>query len=185
MAAVILVHGSPNVGWEPRTFPLGFVAVTFGFGLGTWLYRCRLSVPRLPIGVLAVMLLAVLLLPALYAPFQAVALFVIFPFIILSGSRDTSQSRLCRVGGELSYPFYLVHWPVYVMVGRLAHGWTAVAVAMPLSLAVAYGATRFYDAPIRTWFSSLARRGREGAPSGSTSATALDVEVLEESATAI
>ena len=55
--------------------------------------------------------------------------------------------------GKLSYPLYLVHWPI-ALATQPVHtgmsGWTLMAVRFALSMAVAYPLARWVEAPIRT-----------------------------------
>lgn len=89
---------------------------------------------------------------------------LIFPAIIwASASAGTSQNKLCTFLGELSYPLYIVHYPLMYMFYRY-HGFPNVTCTMadvwPMAVATFLGsivlATVFlyaYDKPVRRWLS--------------------------------
>lgn len=96
--------------------------------------------------------------------FQALAILVCFPLIILAGAGSTAPgaftSRLSRFLGEISYPLYLTHFPFALM----QYNWAAVHADAPLwqhialgigvflfSIGLAYAVLKVYDQPVRDW----------------------------------
>lgn len=83
---------------------------------------------------------------------------VAFPLIVwLGASGGTASSRLTKFLGELSYPLYIVHYPlIYLYYGWVkTHSLTFVeslpgaAGVLFGSIAIAWAALRLYDLPLR------------------------------------
>lgn len=89
---------------------------------------------------------------------------LVFPAIVwLAASAGTGNSALCKFLGELSYPLYIVHYPLMYMFYRY-HGFPNVTCTMadvwPMAVATFCGsivlAVLFlyaYDRPVRRWLS--------------------------------
>lgn len=89
---------------------------------------------------------------------------VVFPVIIWAAANaGTGKNRICAFLGELSYPLYIVHYPLMYMFYRY-HGFPDVSCTMadvwPMAVATFCGsivlATVFlfaYDKPVRRWLS--------------------------------
>ncbi|MET0258165.1 MAG: acyltransferase [Methylobacterium sp.] len=157
----------------------GGARVLFSFSLGVLLYRLRgaAALARLaaPVLVLSVAILAVLAMPQLTAPFDAIydltAVMLVFPVIIGAGAKADAGwfAPLCRVGGDLSYPLYILHYRLVSMVSYTikAHGYGPVGQAASATLATvliaafAYGVFRFGDEPLRRRLTR--RHGRQAS----------------------
>ena len=112
----IAMVGSLNLGAQLADTASGLSRILFGFGAGVALYRFGLGlrVPSTPLPVLGAALLAVLLSPIHSQYFIAAAVFVFFPLIILSGANsETSMTRFSTFSGDISYPLYILHWPIF------------------------------------------------------------------------
>lgn len=89
---------------------------------------------------------------------------IVFPTIIwAAASAGTGKNSFCAFLGELSYPLYIVHYPLMYMFYRY-HGFPNVSCTMadvwPMAVATFFGsivlATVFlyaYDKPVRRWLS--------------------------------
>ena len=89
---------------------------------------------------------------------------LVFPVIIwAAASAGTGKNKLCMFLGEISYPLYIVHYPLMYMFYRY-HGFPNVTCTMgdvwPMAVATFFGsivlATVFlycYDKPLRRWLS--------------------------------
>jgi peptidoglycan/LPS O-acetylase OafA/YrhL len=155
--AFVLYFGRVTLGYDRATFMAGFARVAFGFGLGTWLYRCRIHVPRLPLWSLVLILALVLGNPFNGALAQMVTVFLVFPLIVLSASRVDTSSRVCVMAGDLSYPLYMLHWPVYLLFGQLqpARSGAIAAAAFVAACVVSGLILKLYDEPLRARLSAL------------------------------
>jgi len=93
--------------------------------------------------------------------YECFLLIVLLPAILLVGAGSQPRTRFgdkaCDFLGELSYPLYLVHYPIhYVFYGWLSDNQPAWGVKLPVaagvyvaSLVLAYVVMRFVDTPIR------------------------------------
>jgi peptidoglycan/LPS O-acetylase OafA/YrhL len=160
MMGVLAWTGEYNLGVERFTFPMGFVRVASSFGLGVWLYEREPKVPRLHVGWLALLLFVVLAFPVDSVWLQAVALFAIFPFIVLSGSKGQQWRKLCEAGGDLSYPLYLTHSPLYILLiaAGVGRGLGSVTLALACAIPFAWLVLKVYDEPVRRWLTRLTRQ---------------------------
>lgn len=167
------LSGDVDVGPTPRTFWGGFPRTAFGFFGGVLLYRLMrmktLPTVGAPVWGLALALLVVFttpkFMPAANAVFDLACLFVVFP-VILSLGAHAGRSRwdaANRVSGALSYPVYVLHYPLYMVIGGLLlmagsplpppfQGVFAGAVVV----AVSWLALKLYDEPLRAWLSTAA-----------------------------
>jgi peptidoglycan/LPS O-acetylase OafA/YrhL len=174
--------GTVDVGPTPRTFLGGFPRTAFGFYGGVLLYRLmrmhRLPTFGAPVWGLAVALLIVFttpLLGKLNGLFDLACLLVVFPTILSLGAHAAAspwQDRFNRVSGALSYPVYVLHYPLYMVFGglalqwhwRLAAPWQGLASAA-FVLTLAGAALKFYDEPLRAWLSRAAFKAWRVSPS--------------------
>ncbi|HEY9551088.1 MAG TPA: acyltransferase family protein, partial [Prevotella sp.] len=96
--------------------------------------------------------------------YEAICILVLFPLIVAVGAgskmTDARTTKACKVLGELSYPLYIIHYPlVYMQMSWLnahkdaplgQHIVLGVGVFF-LSLGIAYAAYKLYDVPVRAW----------------------------------
>lgn len=96
--------------------------------------------------------------------YESICIIVVFPLIVFMGASGVMQSqrenRICKVLGDISYPLYLVHFPlVYFYVAwisnhkgvTLAQAWPYAVLTLFGSVALAYVALKWYDQPVRRW----------------------------------
>lgn len=163
LAYAVSQSGSFDRGWSADTMAFGLARVFFGFGAGVLLYRmhCSGRAPKLPGSFLAnAMVLGIVLIsPAMSFALQIAADFLLFPVVLLSAARHTeAQGTVCRTLGELSYPLYIVHWPVFLWVGIIVGiSWWTPFVAVAGALLTAHVALKVYDEPSRKWMSRWLR----------------------------
>jgi peptidoglycan/LPS O-acetylase OafA/YrhL len=180
LSALILLivverHASFDVGWSSTAIHAGLARVVFGFGLGVFIYRfhreqrwLRLSIP---FGLGATLLSVVLLLPVSSKWLQLACVFILFPILIFGVSQERSPSHpaLCRLSGDISYPLYILHWPIYRWIGAAAaslgivgNSWIMAMVAPAVAIAASILMLRLYDEPVRRSL-SLRLSGRSAA----------------------
>jgi len=177
LCAAAAYKGHLDTGYTAKSFVFGVGRVGFSFFAGVALYRLhlagRLNVPRRLRGrlgaAIAVALLALAMLVSPGTPlrpvFSLAAVFLVFPSVVILGlSSDMGQraKSACRVLGEVSYPLYLIHFPLIQIVGglliqrHLPGLLLPAAVAFgPAAVALAWSLDRWVDAPVRKL---LARR---------------------------
>lgn len=136
-------------GWGEDNFIGGFPRVMIFFFLGAAIYGLHLKLPLMPAWWLAALvLLLVMALIARSTWITLIALFVVGPAAVVVGSRvdlgriDPRLIWLMEFLGYLSYPLYIIHYPVghLLQMGGLLQFGTLVFVtaAVLVSLAVTY-----------------------------------------------
>ncbi len=171
--AWLAFHGGIDVGGRPATILAGIPRTAFGFFGGALLYRVltsagargwRLPALKAPFVTTAVLLVAILATPSRFAwnPwFNLFAIGVAFPLLVaLAASPGPAKGHgaaLCKLAGDLSYPVYVLHYPIYVLIGGLGLGmakipahapWIGIASAA-IIIAAAWIALKVYDEPLR------------------------------------
>ncbi|MDR1675518.1 MAG: acyltransferase [Tannerella sp.] len=169
-----LTQGDVNGGWtmDAHHLHVGFTRLIFPFFAGLLLYRLG-KVIRVERSFLwcSLLLVAVLAAPRIGGPgsdwmngvYEAAVILVVFPLIVVMGAggkvNGKPASRLCKLLGDMSYPIYLVNYPlcyahtawVAKTGGTLAEGaWVAAGVFVTVLL-IAYLAMQLYDIPVRKW----------------------------------
>jgi peptidoglycan/LPS O-acetylase OafA/YrhL len=164
--------GTFDLGWSPYALMGGLARVMFGMGAGVFLYRIHSGglnrLPTIHISISTVALLLIVSGLGRSLILHILFVFVVFPILILSSVRaNNSFVGVCRLSGNLSYPLYILHWPIYLWIDILVAGarmnlkssvltGLSILVAVILSLAV----LRFYDQPARRWLTGKVRRLR-------------------------
>lgn len=96
--------------------------------------------------------------------YESVCIIIIFPLIVYLGASGLVQSqterRICKFLGDLSYPLYLVHYPlVYFYVAWISNNkgltileaWPYALLILIGSVILAYASLKWYDEPARNW----------------------------------
>lgn len=165
-----------GVGWtiDRVNFWGGFIRMLFPFSMGMLL--ARTFRPREVKGLFwicscsLIALFAVPYIPSnggisLNSLYEFVCIALIFPIIVWLGACGTASGltqKVSRFLGELSYPLYIVHYPLmYIFyswlikndIYTLRECWPAATLVVASSIALAYLCLRFYDMPLRRWLS--------------------------------
>ncbi|WP_448634477.1 acyltransferase family protein [Pedobacter panaciterrae] len=96
--------------------------------------------------------------------YDSVCIIIVFPLIVYLGASGLMQTqrenRICKFLGEISYPLYLVHYPiVYFYVAWISNNkgltivqaWPYALIILISSIILAYAALKWYDEPVRKW----------------------------------
>ncbi|MBE7176146.1 MAG: acyltransferase [Mucilaginibacter polytrichastri] len=173
--AISSPNGDVSGGWTLNTeqVRIGFTRTMFPFFAGLLLSR----VARPTRIKNAFLLCSVLVAVVLYMPriggaerlwlngiYESVVIILVFPLIVYLGAsaatQGTTERRICKFLGDISYPLYLVHYPlVYFYVAWISdHNGVTLAQAWPYALlilvggiALAYATLKWYDEPVRKW----------------------------------
>jgi peptidoglycan/LPS O-acetylase OafA/YrhL len=164
-------------GWGWKTYWVAPIRLAYPFLAGLLLYRLhlKLRVPQ-PYIVCSVLLVAVFTLPVMGVYngwYEAACVILAFPVILLMGAGIDKMTgwlgKLCRFTGQLSYPLYIVHYPLMYMFGywvwsthppQSQVGLVALAL-LATEIALATLLLYLYDIPVRAW---LTRRFIERKP---------------------
>lgn len=167
-------YGMVGVGWtlDAVNFCGGMLRMLFPMSMGLLLAR----VFR-PVRVRGIFWLSAAVLFALFSVpflsdgavhwngvFEMACIMGVFPLMVwlaASGrTTDRASTAICRFLGDISYPLYMVHYPVmYLFYGWLIREeryapadcpWMVAAV-MAGSVLLAFVCWRFYDVPVRKW----------------------------------
>ena len=182
LAAIALAHlaitsptGDVSGGWTLNTeqVRIGITRTLYPFFAG--LLLVRLATPtRIKHAFLwcSLLLALILYMPRLGGAthlwlngiYEAGCIIFIFPLIVYVGASGVASTqterRLCTFLGELSYPLYLVHYPlVYFYVAwisnhkgvTLSQAWPYAALVLLGSIVVAYASLKWVDEPVRHW----------------------------------
>lgn len=152
-----------NPGWGSGDFWLGFPRVIAEFFLGVWLYQLRPQTWRAY--WLLTLVVSVLFFGLMFSSRQWVDFFdslFIAPTLVALAAGLTLRDGLRKaamLGGRLSYPLYLIHYPLYRIMSAMP-GVTALSPRWHLLIvtAVALGlawAILPADAAVRGWLESL------------------------------
>lgn len=182
LSAIALAHlaitspaGDVSGGWTLNTeqVRIGFIRTMYPFFAGLLLSRTA-KPTRIKNAFLWCTLLIAL---ALYMPriggaehvwmngvYESVCIIFIFPLIVYLGAsgmiHSSAEHRICKFLGDISYPLYLVHYPlVYFYVAWISnHKGVTITEAWPYALMIliggiilAYISLKWYDEPVRKW----------------------------------
>lgn len=172
-------YGSIGVGWTIDSVNVigGSLRMLCPFTMGILLSRVfkPASNARAAFWICAIVLLVLFHVPFIAGDtnffwngvFEAVCIIGIFPLIVwfaASGkTTDAVSTKVCRFLGDISFPLYIVHYPLmyafYMWMIKtkqytFAETWHVAVVVVIASIILAWLCLRFYDMPIRKWLTS-------------------------------
>lgn len=173
-------YGSIGVGWTvDRTNILGgSLRMLCPFTMGLLLSRIfkPIHYARGAFWISAALLLAIFHVPYIYSDgalslngmFEAACIIAVFPLVVwyaASGkTTDITSTRICRFLGDISYPLYIVHYPLmyafYMWLIKtrqytLHETWPAALAVVTASIILAWLCLKLYDMPVRKWLRNL------------------------------
>ena len=94
--------------------------------------------------------------------FEFACVLFVFPLIIWGAASgettDNASTNVCKFLGDISYPLYIVHYPVMYMfyawliknrVYTLSEAWLVALLVILTSVTLAYACLKLYDEPVR------------------------------------
>lgn len=164
--------GHLGVGWTMADYNLigGFLRVAFSFSMGLLLSRVFKPVPvKGAFWICSLAIVVLLSMPyvgdgealwmnGLYDSLCAILIFPLLVYLGASGkTTDKHSSRICKFLGNISYPLYMVHYPlIYLYYGwvqrehlTFAETWPEALALVAGSILLAYLCLRLYDEPVR------------------------------------
>lgn len=173
-------YGSIGVGWTvDRTNILGgSLRMLCPFTMGLLLSRIfkPIHYARGAFWTSAALLLIIFHVPYIHSDgalslngiFEAACIIAVFPLVVwyaASGkTTDIASTRICRFLGDISYPLYIVHYPImyafYMWLIKtrqytLYETWPAALAAVTASIILAWLCLKLYDMPVRKWLRNL------------------------------
>lgn len=173
-------YGSIGVGWTvDRTNILGgMLRMLCPFTMGVLMSRLfkPLRQARGAFWTSAALLLIIFHVPYIHSDgalslngiFEAACIIAVFPLVVwyaASGkTTDIASKRICRFLGDISYPLYIVHYPLmyafYMWLIKtrqytLHETWPAALAAVTASIILAWLCLKLYDMPVRKWLRNL------------------------------
>lgn len=164
-----------GIGWtlDSANFCGGLVRMLFPYTLGMLMSRCvKPGRVRGAFAIVSVVLTLLFMVPyipsegavSLNGLFEALIIIVVFPVLLWIGASGKTESKcgtaLCRFLGDISYPMYIVHYPLFYL---FYHWLIKNEVYTPSgcvletlavvggSILLAWLSMRFYDIPLRRY----------------------------------
>ena len=171
--------GHLGVGWSltDNNLPGGFLRMMFSFPMGLLLSRIFRPVKIKGAFWICSLCLAVLLsLPHLgdngslwiNGLYESLCIITVFPLLVCIGASgktsDPVTSGICKFLGDISYPLYIVHYPImYLFYAWLWSGtekitfsqaWPVALTVVAASILLSYICLRLYDLPVRRYLAA-------------------------------
>jgi peptidoglycan/LPS O-acetylase OafA/YrhL len=147
----------------------GFTRVCFPFFCGVFMFRVWNEGLRIPQGNYAFHIVALLLI-VFFTPvpasvnwlFEALAVLLVFPLLIILGAHDTANPRLTSLYlfvGRLAYPLYILHYPVLRLFIKYEHAnslqgvqlWAVLTIEILTAIVFSLVVMIYFDEPVRAW----------------------------------
>ena len=173
-------YGSIGVGWTvDRTNILGgSLRMLCPFTMGLLLSRIfkPIHYARGAFWTSAALLLIIFHVPYIHSDgalslngiFEAACIIAVFPLVVwyaASGkTTDIASTRICRFLGDISFPLYIVHYPLmyafYMWLIKtrqytLYETWPTALAVVTASIILAWLCLKLYDMPVRKWLRNL------------------------------
>jgi peptidoglycan/LPS O-acetylase OafA/YrhL len=126
LSVMVLRTGTANLGYDVATFWGGALRVCLSFSLGLLIYKLR---SRLSFNLdsrarfaVAIALALIFATPMAVGSggFDLFAIFIAFPLAIVVAMNLPLETRLGAFLGEMSYPIYVLHFPILMAFSALA-----------------------------------------------------------------
>ena len=166
--------GHLGVGWTMEEYNLigGFLRVLFSFSIGLLMSRVFKPIPvKGAFWICSLAIVVLLSMPyvgngeALWMNgiYDSVCAILIFPMLVYLGASgkttDKHSARICKFLGDISYPLYMVHYPlIYLYFGwvkkenlTFAEAWPDALALVIGSIVLAYISLKLYDEPVRRY----------------------------------
>lgn len=174
-------YGSIGVGWTVDTTNLlgGTLRMLCPFTIGMLMSRVFKPIKNVrgTFWICTIILLVLFHVPfidggtpmSLNGIFEVACIICIFPIIVWLGASgtttDNTSRRICRFLGDISFPLYIVHYPLmyafYMWLIKtelytFSETWPIAISTMACSVCIAWLSLRFYDEPVRKWLKKFA-----------------------------
>lgn len=170
-----------GMGWSLAGlgFAGGFLRLSFSFSVGLLMTRgFRIRRIRGAFWMCSALIAVLLAMPYVSSDvsvwngvYDIICTLFIFPAIVWLGAcgttTDAFSTRVCGFLGRLSYPLYIVHYPVmYLFYAWVWNNGITLSRALPVCfvlfigiIVLAWAAMRFYDTPVRRYLTERLNHG--------------------------
>lgn len=165
-----------GVGWtiDQVNFWGGLIRMLFPFSMGMLLARTfRPREVKGAFWICSLSLIAIFAMPYIPAGggistnclYEFACILLLFPALVwlgACGKASGTTSKVSKFLGEISYPLYIVHYPImYIFYAWLIRKdiytlegcWSQALLVVVSSIVLAYLCLKFYDEPVRRWLS--------------------------------
>lgn len=153
-------------------FIAGLLRVIFSFSAGLLLFRIFKPAPlKYSFWICAIILVSLLAIPRIAITkelwynglYDAICCIIIFPILLYIAASDQKVNsftqRICKILGDLSYPLYMVHYPlIYIYYAWVKNNKLSFEQSLPGAIALfigsivlAYLCLKLYDIPVRQY----------------------------------
>lgn len=175
-------YGSMGVGWtlDGVNFCGGLIRMLFPLTLGMFLSR-RFKPLKIKSAFAICTFLLLLIFSMPYVPgmrlisfnglYESFCILILFPLILMLGASGKEEnkysSKVNSFLGELSYPLYIVHYPIMYLFYQwlikteqytLSETYLVAMAVVVLSVLLAFFFSRFYDKPLRKYLTEKFNR---------------------------
>lgn len=181
LAACLLIHytvwgpqGDVIGGWavDKTQLNIGFTRLLYPFFAGMLLSRVgKLIHIKNAFTVCSLLIVLTLFIPRIGGSehlwmnglYESFVIIIVFPLIVSIGAGGTlkgkSAERICKFLGAISYPLYIIHYPlIYIHIAwvttnkvPMTYGLLGGLLLLIVSIAIAYASLKLYDEPVRDW----------------------------------
>ncbi|GGH00236.1 acyltransferase family protein [Mucilaginibacter phyllosphaerae] len=175
LAHLAIINGDVSGGWtlNVQQVRIGLTRTMYPFFAGLLLSRVAKPTPiKNAFLWCSLLVIVVLFIPRIGGAehlwmngiYESVCIIVVFPFIVYIGAsgviQNLTEHKICKFLGDISYPLYLVHYPlVYFYVAwisnhkgiTIAQTWPYALLILAGSIILAYATLKWYDEPLRKW----------------------------------
>lgn len=164
------VIGGWSLNWEQMN--IGFTRLLYPFFAGVLLSRLgKLVHIKGAFWICSILITAILFIPRIgdedslwmNGLYEGICIIFMFPLIVAIGAGGEIKSafsiKICKVLGEISYPIYIIHYPLiywytaWVVDNKvsLVDGYLIGIGVVVASIIIAYLCLKLYDEPVRNW----------------------------------
>ena len=178
-------YGMIGIGWTLDSVNVigGLLRMLFPFTLGMVLARNFKPVKiKGAFWICSLALVLVFIVPyieglepvCMNSVYEMACVIIVFPILVWIGASGSigrgGDGRVCRFLGDISYPVYIIHYPVMYLfyaylieneLYTLGETWTWVTVVCVGCVVLAYGCLKLYDIPMRDYLSTRLLKKRE------------------------
>lgn len=107
--------------------------------------------------------------------YDSLSIIFLFPIIVYMGAsgevKGKYMEKVCRFLGDISYPIYIIHYPlIYIFTAwaidnkiPMVKAWPVALLLLGSSIAIAYASFKLYDVPVRKWLTARSKAQKQCA----------------------